>query len=310
MRQEVLQACPLAPMLEAGLRQRFEVHRWPDIEDKDAWLRTKGREVRALVTSARFGVANALLEKLPALEMIALNGVGFDKIDLEFARRRGLKASYTPDVLTDDVADLALGLIISLLREIPAADRYVKDGLWLAGDMPLARKVTGKKFGIFGFGRIGAAIAARVSVLGPVAYTATADKANGYVFMPNLIDLARASDVLVIACNVSAETERAVGREVLDALGARGYLVNIARGEVVDEPEMIAALGDRRIAGAGLDVFLGEPDVAIRLRGLPNVVLTPHVGSATHETRAEMCRLVLANLDAHFAGEDLPTPLI
>jgi lactate dehydrogenase-like 2-hydroxyacid dehydrogenase len=293
------------------LTERFLVHRWPDAEPQEPWLAERANAVRGLVTGANYGVANSIVARLPALGIIAINGVGFDRVDLQFARERGIRVTNTPDVLTDDVADLALGLVISLLRELPAADRFVRDGKWLAAPMPLARKVSGRRFGIVGLGRIGRAIAARLAVLGPVAYCASAPKPDQdqYRFIADPIQLARVSDVLVLAASVTASSRRMVGRELLDALGPDGYLVNISRGALVDQAELIAALQERRIAGAALDVFDDEPNVPEALRALPNVVLTPHIGSATQETRDGMGRMVLASLDAYFGGTPVPSAL-
>ncbi len=311
MRAQILQLGSFLPALEHELQQRFHVHRWPDDEPQEAWLAEHAAAVRGLVTGANLGVRNALIARLPALGIVAINGVGFDRVDLPFARERGIRVTNTPDVLTDDVADLALGLIIGLLRDVPAADRYVRDGHWLSGPMPLGRKVSGRRFGIIGLGRIGRAIAARLEVLGPIAYSASGPKAGQerYRYVADPLELARDSDVLVLAASVTASSRRLVGRALLDALGPEGYLVNIARGTLIDQQELISALQQRRIAGAALDVYDDEPKVPDALRALPNVVLTPHIGSATHETRAGMARMVLASLDAFFAGAQVPNAL-
>jgi lactate dehydrogenase-like 2-hydroxyacid dehydrogenase len=310
-RAQILQLGSFLPALEQGLQQRFHVHRWPDDEPQEAWLTEHAQDVRGLVTGANLGVRNALIARLPALGIIAINGVGFDRVELPFARSRGIRVTNTPDVLTDDVADLTLGLIIGLLRDVPAADRYVRDGRWLAGPMPLGRKVSGRRFGIIGLGRIGRAIAARLEVLGPVAYSARAAQADQgrYRYVADPLELARDSDVLVLAASVTDSSRRLVGRALLDALGPEGYLVNIARGTLIDQQQLISALQERRIAGAALDVYDDEPRVPDALRALPNVVLTPHIGSATHDTRAGMARMVLASLDAFFAGTPVPNAL-
>lgn len=311
MPTQILQLGSFLPALETALGERFVVHRWPDDLPEEGWLAERAPAVRALVTGAQLGVPNVTLGRLPALGIVAINGVGFDRVDLEYARTRAIRVTNTPDVLTADVADLALGLVISMLRDVPAADRYVREGKWLAGPMPLGRKVSGRRFGIIGFGRIGSAIAARLAALGPVAYCASAPKPEHaqYRFIPDPVQLARESDVLILAAAVTASSRRMVGAQVLDALGPEGYLVNIARGTLIDQAALIAALQERRIAGAALDVYDDEPNVPEALRALPNVVLTPHIGSATHETRAGMARMVLANLDAFFAGAPLPNAL-
>jgi lactate dehydrogenase-like 2-hydroxyacid dehydrogenase len=311
MRTLILQLGRFLPALEQGLAERFLVHQWPDAESANSWLAERAHAIRGIVTGAGLGVPNATIERLPALGIIAINGVGFDRVDLQFAAARGIRVTNTPDVLTADVADFALALVLSLLRELPAADRYVRDGRWLAGPMPLGRKVSGRRFGIIGLGRIGRAIAARLAVLGPVAYSASAANTDQprYRFVADPVQLARDSDVLVLAASVTASSRRMVGRELLDALGPQGYLVNISRGTLIDQAALIAALQERRIAGAALDVYDDEPNVPEALRALPNVVLTPHIGSATHETRDGMARMVLASLDAHFAGTPVPNAL-
>ena len=228
--------------------------------------------------------------------------MGVDKVDLPFARSRNVRVTTTPGVLTEDVADLAVGLIIGLLRGIPASDAYVRAGSWEQGDRPLARKVSGRRFGVVGLGHIGAAIAARLAAFGPVAYTGPQRKEVPYAFHADLLDLARASDVLVLACPANASTRHIVNAAVLAALGEEGYLVNVARGAVVDEGALVAALDAGRLAGAALDVFENEPHVPEALRSSSRVVLTPHMASATVETRIRMADVVLENLDAFRAG--------
>ena len=309
MSLEVLQLCPFGSALEQGLSERFRVHRWFEIDDSEAWLATHAPAIGGIVTGAHVGVPNSIIARLPALGIVAINGVGFDKVDLRFAHERGIVVTNTPEVLTEDAADLALGLIISLLRALPAADRYVKQGHWPSGNMPLEHKVSGRRFGIVGLGRIGSAIAARLAVLGPVAYSAPTQRTTPYRYVSDPMQLARESDVLVLAAAANASTYRLVGRPLLDALGPNGYLINIARGSLIDEAELIAALQENRIAGAALDVFVDEPQVPVALRSLPNVVLTPHIGSATFETREGMARMVLASLDAFASALPIPNAL-
>jgi lactate dehydrogenase-like 2-hydroxyacid dehydrogenase len=305
-----LQLSPLPPYLESELQRRFDVHHWAAAEEPQGWLQTHEGDVRVVVTGANAGISNSLVRRLPALQIIALFGVGADKVDLHLAASRGVRVTNTPDVLTDDVADLALGLVLALLRHIPAGDRRVRAGAWPEANAPLAHKVSGRHFGIVGLGRIGKAIAARLSVLGSVSYTHTRQLSVPYPYFSSPIELARACSVLVLAASANASTQHLIGREVLDALGPYGYIVNVARGSLIDEPELIAALQAGRIAGAALDVFADEPHVPDTLRGLENVVLTPHIGSATEETRAAMARSVLANLDAFFSGAPLPSALV
>jgi lactate dehydrogenase-like 2-hydroxyacid dehydrogenase len=308
-RQTALQLCPLSAHLESGLNQRFDLIRWFELGDSEqiASLRERASAVRAVITGGHVGCTNELMEALPSLGIVAINGVGVDKVDLQFARRRGVRVTTTPGILTEDVADLAVGLIISLLRNIPASDAFVRAGHWLKGDRPLARTVSGRRFGIVGLGLIGSAIAARLVAFGPVAYTGPQRKPVPYEFHADLTELARISDVLVIACPANSSTRRLVNVPVIDALGPAGYLVNVARGSIVDEPVLAAALEEGRLAGAALDVFENEPDVPAVLRHSTKVVLTPHTASATVETRTRMADLVLKNLDAFIAGTPLPT---
>jgi lactate dehydrogenase-like 2-hydroxyacid dehydrogenase len=309
-RPVALQMCPFSPYLEAGLVARFEVLRWFELapDAQAAWLRDNAQAVRAVATGGHIGCSSELMNALPQLGIIAINGVGVDKVDLALARARGVRVSTTPGTLTEDVADLAVGLVIGLLRGIPAADAYVRTGDWATkGDLPLARKVSGRRFGIVGLGQIGAAIAARLAPFGPVAYTGPARKDVPYAFHADPLSLARESDVLVLACPANAATRHLAGPALLDALGPEGWLVNVSRGAVVDEAALIAALDAGRIAGAALDVFEDEPRVPAALRASGKVVLTPHMASATRETRQAMADLVLANLDAVMAGTAPPT---
>jgi lactate dehydrogenase-like 2-hydroxyacid dehydrogenase len=303
-----LQLCPFSPYLESGLARRFEVVRWYTLDEtaRDALLRHRGAAVRAIVTGGHIGCPVDLMRRLPALGVIAVNGVGLDKVDVELARERGIRVGNTPGVLTEDVADLAVGLVIALLRGIPAGDAHVKSGHWVHGDRPLARKVSGRRFGIVGLGHIGLAIAQRLAPFGPVPYTGPREKPVSYAYHADVQDLARASDVLVVACPANDATFHLIDATVLAALGSEGYVVNVARGSVVDEAALVAALAAGRIAGAALDVFENEPHVPEGLRTHPNTVLTPHVASATVETRTRMADLVLANLDAFLAGDPIP----
>jgi lactate dehydrogenase-like 2-hydroxyacid dehydrogenase len=305
----ILQVSPLGPELESRLREKFAVHRWFESEDQHGWLKSQGGEVMVAVTSATVGIATALMRSLPNLKMIAIFGVGFDAVDLDAARALGIRVTNTPDVLTDDVADLALALTLSLLRDLPRADRYVKEGEWPKRHFPLGRKASGRHFGIVGLGRIGKAIAGRLSPIGTVAYTGTVRQAVPFAYFASAVELAHASSVLILAASAHAGNERLIGRPVFDALGPEGYIVNIARGSLIDDAELISALVERRIAGAALDVFTDEPRVPQALRELPNVILTPHIGSATRETRTAMAELVMVNVNAFLSGAPLPSAL-
>jgi len=238
--------------------------------------------------------------------------VGYDGIDVAAAKARGIQVTHTPNVLNDDVADLAIGLMLCAARQLPAADRYVRAGDWAAkGPMPLARKMSGARLGLVGMGRIGQAIAHRAAAFGmSIAYTARNARAGlPYRYLPTAAALAAESDFLVVITPGGAGTRKMIDAEVLAALGSKGILVNVARGSVVDEAALIDALERGVIAGAGLDVFENEPHVPARLLALPHVVLVPHIGSATGQTRQAMADLAAANLAAHFAGQALLSPV-
>jgi lactate dehydrogenase-like 2-hydroxyacid dehydrogenase len=308
---EILQLCPLMPSLEAALAERFTVHRFFEAADAEAFLARHAPRLRGVVTGGHLGVPADLSARLPALEIVAINGVGFDKVDLDEARRRGVRVSNTPDVLTEDVADLAVGLVVAQLRQVARGDAHVRAGRWLAGDLPLGSKVSRRRYGIFGFGRIGRAIARRLEGFdAEIAYSDRVELDVPNRFFATPAELAAWSDVLIVAASASAETRNVIGARVLDALGPTGVLVNVARGSLVDEPALLDALEAGRIAGAALDVFADEPRVPERFLAMPNVVVTPHMASATHETRQAMADLVLANLDAHFAGRAMPSALV
>lgn len=287
----------VSPALERALAERFTLFR------KDPPATT-----RAIVGGGSSVVDAVLLDRLPALEIVAIHGVGYDGIDLPAAKARGVAVTTTPDVLTDDVADLAIGLMLAVQRRIVANDRVVRDGGW---QVDLARRASGRRIGIFGLGRIGKAIARRAAPFASeLHYTACSSKPEfAGVFHANIVSLAMACDVLIIAAPGGDATSHIVDAGVLAALGEDGILVNIARGSLVDEAALIAALEEGRIAGAGLDVFADEPFVPDALRAMDQVVLSPHQGSATVDGRAAMAALVVGNLDAHFAGQPLITPL-
>lgn len=303
---------PLYPYLTQGLQSRFTVHAVP-VDADIATLPPPVLESRALVSFGSVGASAAIMDALPRLEMIGLFSVGYDKVDVNHARARGIRVSNTPDVLTDDVADLAVGLLYATVRNIAANDRMVRSGAWATGQKPaLCGRVTGSRIGILGLGRIGRAIARRLEpVAGEIIYhnrREASDKPYRYVADP--LDFARQSDVLIVATSGGPEAAKLVDAAMLEALGQDGVIVNISRGGVIDEEAMVAALADRRIAGAGLDVFAHEPLVPQALFAMDHVVLQPHQGSATIHTRKAMADLVLANLDAHFAGQPLPTPVV
>ena len=309
----VLAVARLSPLLMPQLATHFDLQVLPDLDA--AGLAAVAPRIRGIAASGDSKVPAALIDQLPALEVISVMGVGYDGVDVAAAKARGVVVTHTPDVLNDDVADLALGLMLSAARQLPAADRFVRGGQWLQGNMPLARKMSGARLGIVGMGRIGQAIAHRAQAFGmAIAYTARSARPGlPHRYLPSAAALAAESDFLVVITPGGAGTRHLINAAVLAALGrsspAGGILVNVARGSVVDEAALIDALERGVIAGAGLDVFENEPQVPERLRALPHVVLTPHVGSATQGTRQAMADLALANLQAHFAGRALPSPV-
>jgi hydroxypyruvate reductase len=265
-----------------------------------------------LVTTAMVGAEAALVERLPALRLIAVHGVGYDRIDVGHANARGIIVTHTPDVLTDDVADMAIALVLATMRRITANDRFVRESRWPGQPLaPLSRRVTGARFGILGLGRIGQAIARRIEPFSDnISYHSRRPVPGcAYAYVESAAALAAVSDVLIVAAAGGAGTERLIDARVLDALGPEGMLVNIGRGSTVDEAALIAALEEGRIAGAGLDVFADEPHVPDRLCALDQVVLQPHHASATIETRRAMAALVVDNVRAAITGNALVTPV-
>ena len=306
----VLAVAKLSALLLPQLQATFKLH--DRLHETDiAALALVAPQVRAIAASGESKVSAGLIEQLPALEIISVMGVGYDGIDVAAAKARGVVVTHTPNVLNDDVADLALGLMLCAARQLPAADRYVRSGQWVtSGAMPLARKMSGARLGLVGMGRIGQAIAHRALAFGmSVAYTSRQPKDVPYRYLPSAVALAAEVDFLVVITPGGAATRHLINAEVLAALGAKGILVNVARGSVVDEAALIDALERGVIGGAGLDVFENEPNVPERLRALPQVVLAPHIGSATGQTRQAMADLAFANLKAHFGGQPLPSPV-
>jgi lactate dehydrogenase-like 2-hydroxyacid dehydrogenase len=310
----ILQVGPLKPSLTETLRTKYDALVLPaDPAERAGFLTTHGAHVTAVVTSGRTGVDAALMSALPALGAVVNFGVGYDTTDVDAAAAAGVGVSNTPDVLTDCVADTAVGLMIDALRRFTDADRYLRAGRWpVDGNYPLTRQVSNSRVGIIGMGRIGGAIAKRLSAFGcTISYHnrhRVADSPYRYAVSP--VELARDVDVLVVAAAGGSGTRRLIDADVLEALGPQGYLINIARGSVVDEDALVAALGAGRLAGAGLDVFVDEPNVPVELLRMDNVVLLPHVGSGTVETRAAMEALTLRNLDEFLATGQLVTPVL
>ncbi len=303
---------PLSSYLADQLRARFAVHEVPADADP-ATLPKAVRAARALVSFGAVGASAAMMDALPKLEMIGLFSVGYDKVDVAHAREKGIKLSNTPDVLTDDVADLAVGLLYAMVRNIAANDRMVRSGQWArGGTVALSGSITGRRIGILGLGRIGRAVARRLEpVASEIIYhnrRAVADVPYRYV--EDRIAFAQESEAIIVATSGGPEAQRLVDAAMLDALGPHGVLINISRGSVIDEYALVAALAEGRIGGAGLDVFVNEPDVPEALLTMDNVVLQPHQGSATVSTRKAMADLVLANLDAWASGRPLVTPVL
>ncbi len=311
MKPELVMICPLMPKIVEALDAAYTVHRLWEAEDPDALLASVADRVRGVATDGVRGCSAAQMDALPKLEIIAVQGVGVDSVDLDHARRKGIIVTNTPDVLNDDVADLAIGLLIAVARKLPQGDRFVREGRWLQGAFPLQTTVKGKKVGIVGMGRIGREIATRVAAMkAEIGYHTRSRRDDvPWAHHETLLGLARWADVLIVIVPGGAETRHLISREVIEALGPKGILINVARGSVIDEAAMVDALVTGRLGGAGLDVFAEEPKVPEALFGLDTVVLQPHVGSATVETRAAMGQLVIDNLAAHFAGLPAVTPV-
>lgn len=313
MKHDILLVEPMLAEIEARLDAAYQVTRLFAPDGARAADQAAGR-IRAVVTGGGTGLSPDWFEKLPSLGLVAVNGVGTDKVDLDLARRRGIHVSTTPGVLTDDVADLGMALILGVMRRLGQGDRLVRSGAWgTGGTLPLGSSLTGKRLGILGLGQIGRALASRAEAFGmKVAYwnRSAVEAPESHRRCETAVGLATESDILAVCVAGTAGTERMVGGEILSALGADGVLVNIARGSVVDEEALIAALKGGMIAAAGLDVFVGEPNIRPDFLALDNALLMPHQGSATIETRLAMGGLVLANLDAFFKGETPPTSVI
>ena len=305
----VLLRCPLMPEIQEKLEAHYDVR--PVFDMSDPKLDAFAGDIRAVVTGGHLGAPADVMERLPSLEMVAINGVGFDKVDLDMAKARGIRVSNTPDVLTADVADLAIGLTLALTRRISEGDRHVRSGAWLDGNIGLGRKFSSLRFGIFGLGRIGQAIARRLAGFDvEIAYCDIAKSEADLPYFGSVAELAAEVDVLMIAAAASGSTDKIIDKTVLDALGKDGLLVNVARGSIVDEPALVQAITSGGIGGAALDVFADEPRVPAALVASDRVVLTPHIASGTVDTRLAMGNLMLANLGAFAAGKDLITPVV
>ena len=312
MKTEILSVAPLYQPCMDRLEADFTVHKLWQAKDRDTMLADVGPRVRGMQAGGASIVPGSLIESLPKLEIISVFGVGYDGIDVAAAKRRGITVTNTPDVLNDCVADLAMGLTIAAARRLSEGDRYVRAGKWLKGPMPLATRVSGKRLGIVGFGRIGQTIAKRASGFDmQIAYHSRRPVADTpFKHYPSLVELAKNSDFLVVITPGGKETFHLINEEVMRALGPKGILVNVARGSVVDEKALVKVLQEGALGGAGLDVFEDEPKVPEALFAMDNVVLAPHVGSATHETRTAMGNLCVDNLVLHFGGKPVLTRVV
>lgn len=313
MTPEILMLAPMLANVTRALDERFVLHRLWEQPNPDAFLTTVGPHIRAVAASTLAGpIGEALFDRLPALEIVANFGVGYDNVDAVAAAERGIVVTNTPGVLDEEVADLTVGLLLATLRRIPQADRYVRDGRWPTGPFPLSPTLRGRRVGILGLGAIGKAVARRLEAFGvAIAYHGRSQQPGvGYAYHDSPIALAAACDVLVTIVPGGPGTRHLVGAEVLTALGPEGVLINVARGSVVDEAALIAALQSGTILGAGLDVFENEPHVPEELCDMPNVVLLPHIGSASEQTRSEMGKLVVDNLTTWFATRRAISPVL
>ena len=310
----ILQVGPYPEWDQTPLDAAFHMHRYFEAGDKAAFLAEHGPKVRAIATRGELGANAAMIAACPALEVISVYGVGYDAVDIAACKARGIRVTNTPDVLTKDVADLGVAMMLMQSRGMLGADAWVRDGSWAAkGGYPLQRKVWGKRVGILGLGRIGMEVGRRLAGFDmDIAYSARAPKAGaeGWTYIPDPVALAEWSDFLFVTLAANAATRHIVNAAVIAALGPEGMLINISRAANIDEEALLAALEGGTLGSAALDVFEGEPKLNPRFLSLPNVLLQPHHASGTYETRKAMGQLLRDNLTAHFAGHPLPTPVL
>ncbi len=296
------------------LEARYAVHKIYEAEDRDAFLATHGPKIQAIATRGELGASADLIGKLPQVEIVSVYGVGYDAVDLTACRERGIRVTNTPDVLTNDVADLGVAMMLCQSRGMIGAESWVKDGSWAAkGLYPLKRRVWGQRAGVLGLGRIGFEVSKRLKGFDmDIAYSDVSEKsyADGMTFVADPVALAERSDVLFVTLAASAATRHIVSKQVIEALGPEGMLINISRASNIDEDALLDALERGALGSAALDVFEGEPMLNPRFLRLDNVLLQPHHASGTIETRKAMGKLVRDNLAAHFAGKALPTPVV
>jgi D-3-phosphoglycerate dehydrogenase len=309
---EILMMAPYPAWDLADLESNYDVHRLWEAVDRAAFLKRHGGRIKAVATRGEIGASAELMKALPELEIVSCYGVGTDAIDLSYARANGIRVTNTPNVLTADVADLGAGLVLAVARQIPGADRYVREGHWRNANMHLVTRVHGKSVGIVGMGRIGVEVAKRLAAFDcAIAYFDISHRSDlPYRFVSDLIALAQHPEFLVVTLAGGESTHKIINAEVLRALGSEGILINVSRGSTVDETALLDALERNIIKGAGLDVFWNEPTIDERFLKLDNVVLQPHHASGTVETRQAMGQLVRDNLAAHFAKQPLLTPVI
>lgn len=310
---EILQMGPYSERDEKMLEEQFKVHRFFDQNDKAEFLSKNGNSIKAIATRGDLGADKSLIDSLPNLEVISIYGVGFDAVDIEAAKQRGVRVTNTPDVLTKDVADLAIAMMLALGRQVNEAADWARSDWANKGMFPLTRRIHGKRAGILGLGRIGYEIARRLQGFDmDINYSARSPHKleEDWGFIQDPIELAENSDVLFVSLAASAQTHHIVNKTVLDALGSGGMMINISRASNIDEIALLDALEAKTLGSAALDVFEGEPDINPRFLDLDNVLLQPHHGSGTVETREAMGELVFENLKAHFDGNKLPTPIV
>ncbi|MEX2520813.1 MAG: 2-hydroxyacid dehydrogenase [Paracoccaceae bacterium] len=309
---EIMMIGPMHPVCMEQIDTLGTVHRLWEASDKDAYIATHGEKIEVVATDGHHGCPPALMSRLPNLKLISSYGVGYDNIDVPAANAHGAKVSNTPEVLNDAMAEITVGLMVSLCRRIPEADAFVRAGKWADGGFGLTAELTGAKAGILGLGRIGKEIARRlVAMKMEVVYHGRSEQAGQpYTYFGDLTEMARAVDWLIVITPGTAETTGLVDARVMEALGPEGALVNVARGAVVDEAALVKALASGQLGGAALDVFEDEPRPARELFTMANTVLSPHQGSATRRTRAAMGQLVVDNIKAHIAGKPLITEVI
>lgn len=310
----LLQVGPYPAWDQEPLDAAFTVHRYFEAEDKAAFLAAVGPSVRGIATRGELGANRAMIEACPHLEVISVYGVGYDAVDLTAARERGIRVTNTPDVLTNDVADLGVAMMLVQSRGMIGAERWVRDGSWAEkGLYPLKRRVWGRRAGVLGLGRIGFEVAKRLKGFDmDIAYSDVSEKsyAEGMTYVADPVALAERSDFLFVTLAASAATRHIVSKAVIEALGPEGMLINISRASNIDEEALITALASGALGSAALDVFEGEPKLDPRFLSLDNVLLQPHHASGTIETRKAMGQLLRDNLSAHFAGQPLPTPVL